>query len=147
MLSRIFYMLLLSLSTAALAETYRWVNEDGVVTYSQTPPVEGESETVNIKSGPSSDAAASRKKLQELRQNLADKSEDRALKKAEKKQQAEELAIKKHNCESARKNLEQLIGLGNRRYKVGDEYLHLTEKQRQQMMQKARDQVKEFCGK
>ncbi|MEW8430552.1 MAG: hypothetical protein G8D61_12620 [gamma proteobacterium symbiont of Ctena orbiculata] len=45
----------------------------------------------------------------------------------------------------ARKNLEQLTALGNRLYKVGDEYLRLTEEDRQRRMQEARDQIKEYC--
>ena len=138
-------MLLLLISTAAAAETYRWVNEDGVVTYSQTPPPDAEAEVVKTRSAPSSDAAAEKKRLQKLRQRLADSEEDRALKKAEKQRLAEESAVNDRNCEAARNNLSQLTALGNRLYKVGDDYLRLTEEQRQQRMRDAREQIEKHC--
>ncbi|MCG7946531.1 MAG: DUF4124 domain-containing protein, partial [Candidatus Thiodiazotropha taylori] len=89
MQSRILLTLLLLISTALSAETYRWVNEDGVVTYSQTPPPQGDSEVVKTYSAPSSDAEAAKQRLQKLRQDLADREEDRALKKAERKERQE----------------------------------------------------------
>ncbi|MEW8506008.1 MAG: DUF4124 domain-containing protein [Candidatus Thiodiazotropha sp.] len=127
------------------AETYRWVNEDGVVTYSQTPPPDAKAETVKIKSAPAGSSGDSKQRLKELRQKLADSAEDRALKKAQ-KQESEEIAKEnKHNCNVARKNLEQLTALGNRLYKVGDNYVRLTEEDRQRRMQEAREQIKEYC--
>ncbi|MET0072011.1 MAG: DUF4124 domain-containing protein [Candidatus Thiodiazotropha sp.] len=140
-----FLAFLLLFWTAASAETYKWVNEEGVVTYSQTPPPDAKAETVKIKTAPTSSGGDSRQRLKELRQKLADSAEDRALKKAQ-KQEADEIAKEnKHNCNVARKNLEQLTALGNRLYKVGDEYLRLTEEDRQRRMQEARDQIKEYC--
>ncbi|PVV07344.1 MAG: hypothetical protein B6D72_18435 [gamma proteobacterium symbiont of Ctena orbiculata] len=136
---------LLLFLAAASAETYKWVNEEGVVTYSQTPPPDAKAETVKIKSAPASSAGDSKQRLKALRQKLADSAEDRALKK-EQKREAEEIAKEnKHNCSVARKNLEQLTALGNRLYKVGDDYLRLTEEDRQRRMQEARDQIKEYC--
>ncbi|PUB75707.1 MAG: DUF4124 domain-containing protein [gamma proteobacterium symbiont of Ctena orbiculata] len=141
----LFLAFLLLFLTAASAETYKWVNEDGVVTYSQTPPPDAKAETVKIKTAPAGSSGDSRQRLKELRQKLADSAEDRALKKAQ-KQEAEEIAKEnKHYCNVARKNLEQLTALGNRLYKVGDEYLRLTEEDRQRRMQEARDQIKEYC--
>ncbi|MES9992153.1 MAG: DUF4124 domain-containing protein [Candidatus Thiodiazotropha sp.] len=137
--------LLLFFLTAASAETYKWVNEEGVVTYSQTPPPDAKAETVKIQSAPASASGASKQRLKELRQKLADSAEDRALKKAQ-KQETEAIAKEsRHNCNVARKNLEQLTALGNRLYKVGDNYVRLTEEDRQQRMQEARDQIKEYC--
>jgi hypothetical protein len=136
---------LLLLSSALYAETYRWVNEEGVVTYSQTPPPDVQAETVNIKTSPAKGAADSQKRMDELRQRMADSAEDRALKKQEKREQAEIKAAKRKNCDLARKNLEQLTALGNRLYKTEEGYVRLTEEARQNKMQKAREQIKEYC--
>jgi exonuclease VII large subunit len=143
--SRLFLIFLLLISTTISAETYRWVNEDGVVTYSQTPPPDAESEVVKTYSAPSSDAAAAKQRLQKLRQDLADREEDRTLKKAEQQEQKKDQEMRKNNCEAARKNLQTLTNLGLGMYKVGDKYLRLTEEQRQQRMQEAKDQIKEYC--
>jgi isopropylmalate/homocitrate/citramalate synthase len=136
---------LLIFSTLVSAETYRWVNEEGVVTYSQSPPPDVKAETVEIKSNPPSSAGSSKKRLEELRQGLADRKEDRELKKAQKKEQQEIAAENKKNCATARKNLEQLTALANRLYKTGDNYVRLTEEERQQKMKEAREQIKEYC--
>jgi hypothetical protein len=140
----LFAFLLLFINLVS-AETYRWVNEDGVVTYSQTPPPDVNAETVNIKSQPASNADDSKKRLEELRQKLADSAEDRALKKAQKQEQAEIKAENRKNCSTARKNLEQLTALANRLYKTKDGYVRLTEEDRQQKMQQAREQIKKYC--
>jgi hypothetical protein len=124
---------------------YRWVNEDGVVTYSQSPPPDVEAETVEIKTAPASSADDSKQQLETLRQKLADSAEDRALKKAQKKEQADIKAENSKNCSIARKNLEQLTALANRLYKTEDGYVRLSEEARQKKMQQAREQVKEFC--
>ncbi|MEW8625285.1 MAG: DUF4124 domain-containing protein [Candidatus Thiodiazotropha sp.] len=145
MQSRILLILLLLISTPISAETYRWVNEDGVVTYSQTPPPEGKSEVVKTYSAPSSDAAAAKQRLQKLRQDLADREEDRAQKKAEKQEIEQSKKIRKENCKTARANLQTLRSLDNRLYKVGDEYLRLTEPQKQERIQQAQKQIEEYC--
>ncbi len=140
----LFALLLLCINPVS-AETYRWVNEDGVVTYSQTPPPNADAETVKIKTAPATGANDSKKRLEALRQKLADSAEDRALKKAQKQEQTEIKAENKKNCSTARKNLEQLTALGNRLYKTEDGYVRLTEEDRQQKMQQAREQIKKFC--
>lgn len=142
---RLFFALIVLFFTTASAETYRWVNEDGVVTFSQTPPPDAKAETVKIRSTPSSSADTSEDRLEKLRQRLADSEEDRELKKTKQKDLAEDKARNKQNCNAARKNLAQLTALANRLYKVGDEYLRLTEEDRQKRMQQARDQIKEHC--
>jgi hypothetical protein len=76
---------------------------------------------------------------------MADSAEDRALKKAQKREKAEIEAAKKTNCDAARKNLEQLTALGNRLYKTEQGYVRLTEEARQSKMQQAREQIKEYC--
>jgi hypothetical protein len=138
-------MFLLSISTLVSAETYRWVNEEGVVTYSQTPPPDAESEVVKTYSAPSSDAGAAKARLQKLRQDLADREEDRALKKEEEQEQNREVKIRKENCKAARSNLRTLSGLANRLYKVGDDYIRLTEEQKKQRMDEAKKQIEEYC--
>ncbi|MES9850592.1 MAG: DUF4124 domain-containing protein [Candidatus Thiodiazotropha sp. L084R] len=145
MQTRLFLMLLLLISTTVYAETYRWVNEDGVVTYSQTPPPDAQSEVIKTYSAPSSDAGAAKQKLKKLRQELADKDEDRKLKKAEQQENKKNSKIKKENCKAAKSNLQQLKALGNRLFKVGDEHLRLTEEQKQEKIDQAMKQIEDYC--
>lgn len=128
------------------AETYKWVNEDGVVTYSQTPPPSVETEKVKIRSTKSSSESSSKARLKNLRQRLEDSAEDRELKKEQQEREKEQLALKKKNCKAAQSNLRKLEGLGTRLYQKDGEYKRLTEEERQSLMQKEREHIKANCG-
>jgi Skp family chaperone for outer membrane proteins len=140
--------LLASLSPAIHADTYKWVNEEGVVTYSQSPPPEQEAERVKLPGTTStSERQNSQTRLKQLRQRLADSAEDRKLTKQQKQEAKQEQERKRHNCEAARSNLSKLEGLGNRLYKTGGEHRRLTEEERQSLMQKEREHIRDNCGK
>jgi len=139
--------LLVLVSQPLVAETYKWVNEQGVVTYSQTPPPGQQAERVKLHGAAApSGAQDSQSKLNELRQRLADGAEDRELAKQQQQEADAEIQRKKQNCESARSNLQKLEGLGSRLYQVDGQYRRLTEEERQQFMQQERDHIKENCG-
>ena len=144
----ILILILISLSLPSLlfADTYKWVNEDGVVTYSQTPPPGIEAERVNVRGSNKPTGPSSKEKLDQLRQRMADSVEDRALEKKKLDEEKSKLAIQSKNCEAARSNLQKLNGLGNRLYKKDGEYKRLTEEERQSLMQEAREQIKSNCG-
>ncbi len=139
---------LLTLCAQSLfAETYKWVNEEGVVTYSQTPPPSGEAETVKLPSTTPSSAEGAQSKLNKLRQQLADTAEDRDLKQQERDMEEKDKKVKQQNCEAARANLRKLEGLGNRLYQTEGEYRRLSEEERQGLMQQEREHIKANCGK
>ena len=142
------FLALFMISPLTLAQTYRWVDENGVVSYSQTPPPSGQAEIVNIHTAPQSGSQDAQERLNKMRQQLEDRREDRKLAKEEQLKSDQEKARRLQNCETARANLRKLEGLGNRLLKTPDgEYRRLTEEERQQRMQKARDNIKENCGK
>jgi len=139
--------LLLSLPAALLADTYKWVNEEGVVTYSQTLPPDGKAERINVRSGTPSSNQSSQDQLNQLKQKVADSAEDRELEKGKQQEEKSALAIKQKNCQSASSNLQKLEGLGSRLYKTDGEYKRLSEEERQTLMNQAREQIKANCGK
>lgn len=128
------------------AETYKWVNEEGVVTYSQTPPPGQSAERVKLRGSSPSTGPSSQEKLDQLRQRMADGAEDRQLKKQQRQEEQEAKKLKQQNCASARSNLSSLQGLGNRLYKMDGEYRRLSEQERQDLMQKEREHIKKNCG-
>lgn len=128
------------------AGAYKWVNEDGVVTFSQTPPPDMQAERVMVRSNNASTGESSSIKLDKMRQKAADNAEDRELKKKEKQEAKEQLARKKKSCQSARSNLQKLQGLGNRLYMKDGQYQRLNEESRQSLMQQERDHIKANCG-
>ncbi|MCU7828052.1 MAG: DUF4124 domain-containing protein [Candidatus Thiodiazotropha sp. (ex Myrtea sp. 'scaly one' KF741663)] len=128
------------------AGAYKWVNEDGVVTFSQTPPSDMQAERVKVRSNNASTGESSSIKLDKMRQKAADNAEDRELKKQEKAEAKEQLARKKKNCQAARSNLQKLQGLGNRLYMKDGQYQRLSEESRQSLMQQEREHIKANCG-
>ena len=129
------------------AETYKWVNEDGVVTYSQTPPPNQEAERIKLRSPTQDDAQSSQTRLDNLRQQLADSAEDRALKKQEQQKTDETQKLKRQNCEAAQSNLRKLEAMGTRIVNTDGEYRRLPEEERQKLMEQEKAHIKANCGK
>lgn len=101
---------LLLVSSLSLATTYyRWLDDKGLVHYSETPPVGVESTSENSQREGSLAAPLSDKKPEEAA----------AAKKEEKKAQASEAEQQAANCDIARENLR--IMANNRKIKVTQE--------------------------
>ncbi len=140
---------LIAFTTTICAEAYKWVDENGVVSYSQTPPPSGTADTViPLPPAPQQDPNEAEKRLDSLRQQLEDRDEDRQLAKESDQKKAAEQARRKQNCQAARSNLRELDGLGNRLLHTSDgQYLRLTEEERQTRMQTARDNIESNCSR
>ncbi|MBA1444901.1 MAG: DUF4124 domain-containing protein [Chromatiales bacterium] len=140
---------LAAISLAAGAQTYRWVGEDGVTVYSQTPPPSGSAEVIKHRQAPKSnlaDTEAANKRLNKARQDLEDRREDRKLAKQAQDEQQRAAATRLQNCEVGRSNLRTLTALGNRKLRTPDgEYLRLTEEERQTRMEQARKDIEDNC--
>ncbi|MEN8166100.1 MAG: DUF4124 domain-containing protein [Pseudomonadota bacterium] len=137
---------LLVYSASGYTQTYRWVDENGTVSYSQTPPPSGEVEIIKVSPSSKDTSTEATEQLNKLRQQLEDRKEDRQL--AEKtRKQAEENAVKREqNCVNAQSNLGKLESQGNRLLRTSDgQYIRLTEAERQARMQTARDNIKANC--
>jgi hypothetical protein len=131
-----------------MAQTYKWVDQNGVVSYSQTPPPSIPVEIIDIQPPPAADVSDGKEELKRLRQQSADNWEDlQQEKEAQRKAQAAE-EIRKKNCTAARSNLEKLLNSSNRMMQTADgDYLRLTESERQQRIQTAREQIEANCKK
>ncbi|MBB1076277.1 DUF4124 domain-containing protein [Rhodoferax sp. 4810] len=91
---------------------YRYVNEQGVVVYSQTPPVGQQAEPINAVPGPSeADKQAAQQRLQQSLKNN-NKSQNSASSADKKMQKYADIFAK--NCTIARENLEKIEQLGDR---------------------------------
>lgn len=130
------------------ADTYKWVNDEGVVTYSETPPPGRPAERIKLHGSKSPGSGqSSQTRLNQLRQKLADSKEDRDLAKQKRQAEKEELDLKRQNCNAARSNLRSLESLGSRLYQINGEYRRLTEQERQDLMQQEREHIKANCKK
>ncbi len=132
--------------SSVAAKTYRWVDENGVTVYSQSPPPSGAATEIKPPPPPAISPEEAWRKLDAQKQKLEDLREDRELEKkaaSEKKAEADRL---KNNCEAAKRNLAGYIARPHARQKGADgEYRYITEEARQERMKQAKEQIKENC--
>jgi len=133
--------------SCAMAETYRWVDENGVTVYSQTPPP-GATPADLIKAPPPP-ARSEKDAWQDLDrqwQELQDRED------AEKERHIQREADEKlqsgldANCQAAKHNLEILESHNRKLIKTPDgEYHRLLPEERQEHIEEARKAMEESC--
>ncbi len=141
---------LLLYGLAAHAEPRRWIDADGRVQYSDTPPAGVSSEPVpSIASKDASStttAAPARNYIQreaDLKRAKLEK-EEASSQKAQENVQAEE---RKHNCETARQNLRALEDGGRiATYDANGERVILDDDARVQRLEDARKTISANCN-
>lgn len=143
----LFLLLSLTLTvTPSLAQDgmYRWVDEQGRVHYGQVPPSGVQAEQMRRASPPADQAAQER-----LQRETGVREERQQQARSEEETQAQDEAnrrMRQENCERARNNLDALTSRGGRvTLRDGDQYRMLEEEERQTMIERARNQIREFC--
>ncbi len=89
---------------AQAAKLYKWVDEQGNVTYSQTKPPDRESETIRLRSS-TLDSSGAREQLDELNERAATQQKDREFTENSATATAERDQRMASNCEIARQNM------------------------------------------
>lgn len=135
---------------SAYAGMYRWVDEDGVTHYTQTPPINEESTLIEEPKPPTRSPEEAWKELNEQRlkrENTKIKQDLKATEKEEQQRIAKNEEIRAQNCAAAQRNLTNLqSGRTNRMVKTASgEYKRLTVEDHQQMLEQARKNIEEFC--
>jgi hypothetical protein len=132
----------------AMAGIYRWVDDQGQVVYSQTPPP-GDREVSELAPPPppaeAPDAALER--IRSQTRKLEKASQERREEKAEKDKRKQEEKIRKKNCETARRNLETLKSRPpNTLYRTGEgEYRRFTIDELNQQIAEQEKLIRENC--
>ena len=142
----LFIALCLFAGTLAAGKMYRWVDEQGVTHYTQSPPPKGEVTEIKKPPPPAISPEEAQRKLTEKQQRLEDLREDRDLAKQKGQEETEQQERLSKNCEGARNNLSRLEGNPRGRWKGEDgEYRRYDEKERQAKIKEAKAQIQEFC--
>ena len=142
-------LLLTLLLTAALSHAsgiYKWIDEDGQLHYSQTPPPNRPAEVIQGAPPPANDPDTVRDDLQRQLDAFDERRAQRDEAFAEHKQKDEVARIKKQNCETARKNLEKLRRGGNNAYMTPEgEVIRLTDDERAKRIDDAKQGIQDNC--
>lgn len=134
-----------TLSSSHAAKIYRWVDENGMAHYSQNPPREHKSESVNIRAAskgtPSSSNIAAEKARQERKE--AKTEEEDKKEETTPKQSPEEMA---KFCQQSRTLLQQMNGNTNRRFEQDDgSYRKLTQEEIAGYKSQAQEGIQSYC--
>jgi flagellar motility protein MotE (MotC chaperone) len=142
-------VLLACLSLSAQAGLNKWVDEDGKVHYSDSPPAGAQVESVRNISGKGQESAPADYSSKNYSQREAELNKARQQKKEATEKSAREAAQqqeRKQNCAAARENLRALES-GTRlvTYDENGEKRFLDDAERTQRMNSAREAVKGNC--
>ena len=140
--------LLCTLALAASADQmYKWVDKDGHVHYSQTPPpsTSVQAQSVNISAPPPDPVTVQNE--QNLSQQIQDKNKQ-AQDAAQKQQQnAQQQAQQKKYCDSLRERLATLqVGGRTSTVDAKGNVSYLSDDQRNKQIQDVQDQINKDCG-
>lgn len=132
--------------TATLAATYRWTDDQGQTVYSQIPPDDGRPYRKVGAPPPPPDPEGARRDLENLRQGLADRREDKQRSQEEQQQAAEQRTETEKNCETARQNVSTLESGGRRLIRMPDGSVkRLTPEEREAKLEEARRYLQNNC--
>jgi hypothetical protein len=129
----------------ARADIYKWVDKDGNVQYTQSPP-HGNKDYSTIKPPPSVDGSQLKKRF-EAQKKIVDKSQEQRKTKVEEEYYTRlEKEQKQSNCELARRRLVSYQLPRVQFLQKDGSRVRGTEEQRQEEIKKSQDMVKEYCN-
>jgi hypothetical protein len=136
------YTLLVGSAHAAI---YKWVDENGNVQYTQTPPPANvKAETIQPPP-PDTNSAAALKQLSDQEQQLKDMDKQRKEQADKEAKAAEELALQQKNCQMAKDRLASYARPRVKFVQPDGTRVRATEEERQEQIKKSEDMIKEFC--
>lgn len=133
---------LIAYATGAAAGMYRWVDKDGAVHYTQTPPPEFQAETVRPAPPPNPGSDALQKYSDAYQKREGERSKKQAELAAKKEQSAAQ-------CAQAKQELEKLQSLPlNRLAEQGDDgnLIRMTPDKHAELVSAAQATINKNCG-
>ncbi len=134
---------MLFICAAPHAGTYKWVDKDGNVVYSQHPPADGQYESIRVKPSsrkPSNDSSTGQDADTFLKDATTQRINNARIKDELKKTQA----LRKKNCATAKKQLEFYSVYRRKKDKSG-EYVRINDDEREAGLKEAKQGIKDFC--
>jgi len=143
-----FFIISLVWLTSATARSYRWVDENGVTIYSQSPPPSGTARTVIKPPPPAGTPPEDTMKKLKARLDALDETKKKTTETKDKeKKEAGRAEIKKKNCQSATAHLKNLEEHGRLKMKMDDgNYKILTDEERTADIEKTKQTIEKNCN-
>ncbi|KAA3627776.1 MAG: DUF4124 domain-containing protein [Proteobacteria bacterium] len=140
----------IAISTVAQAAIYRWVDDQGVVHYTETPPPASNKDRgsrIRTLSAPTGGTEQGRQRSEAI-QNRLKTIEDQRKKSTEEQTRLDaETERRETVCKAARQNLANLEIRTNRRVRDSEGNITvMTEEERNEKMEEARAQIEKNCN-
>ena len=144
------FIALALLATAASAQIYKWVDQDGKVQYSSTPPPPGAKQektlTTPRPSSPAPAAASKSKSGADLEAEFRKRQLDQSETRGKQEREAADEKQRQAQCASARSNLTQLeSGVRISKFDAAGERTYLEDEDRPAAIAEARKAVDSWC--
>ena len=145
---RMLLLALLITPMIAVAEIYKWTDENGQTHFSQFPPAKAPAENIEVNAPKAANSKQATEQLQKMRQQLQEQVVDRTTESAEEKQAAEEAQRMAENCKKAKQRLTDLKNNGRiyRTLENGEREWY-DEKGRENLIKDAQKDVTKYCSK
>ena len=134
----------LTLATSASAEIYKWVDKDGKVQYSDTPPPAAQTKQLNINTGPAAPQQTYVEKAKESQKRVADQKDASAKEEDTAKQAAQKEAECKQ-ATAAMQGLDMQVPIW--RTDASGERYYLSDEQREAEKSRTQKAMDESCKK
>lgn len=133
-------------ATAAFAEIYKWVDENGQTHYSQQAPRDIPATVIKTPPPPAIDPNIAQQQVDELITQQEAEDQVQLEQQNQQKIEAEKVADQQKNCEIAKQQLEQYQNNPGRRIMDADgNVTRLAEEERQQKIQESQENVTKYC--
>lgn len=133
-------------ATAAFAEIYKWVDEDGQTHYSQQAPRDIPATVIKTPPPPAIDPNIAQQQVDDLIQQQESEEKMGLEQQNQQKIAAENKADQEKNCNIAQQQLQQYQNNPGRRIMDADgNVTRLTEEERQQKIKEAQENVTKYC--
>ena len=139
-------IILLTAPIIGHSKMYKWVDEQGVTHYSQTPPQQGPVETIKPAPEPSADPAQSKSRLNKQVEAFNERRKNKQEAQQKEDQTTAEQKERDTFCEQVRTNLASAKNNQRIAERTDDgQLVQLSEEQRQAKIKKYEDQLQKFC--
>ena len=137
-------LLSLIMMVSAHADSYKWLDENGNVVYSQQPPAEGPYETIKSTARSPAASRTTPAPSSSFATDVKQGTEERELDSKVEQEAAKSEQIRADNCKAAKHNLETYTVYRRIKNDQG-EVIRLDDNERAKRIQEAKDAIKEFC--
>jgi hypothetical protein len=140
------FIVILSFQSAAYADVYKWIDENGQTNFSQQAPIDRESDVIKTRSGTVVTPAQSQQAVDQIiKQQTADaKAKDEAA--ITRQKEIAKSEVKSKNCDIAKSNLANYQNNPNGRTQNSDgEYIRIDEIERQNKIKQLNQDIQPHC--